>query len=60
VYNAQTASGFVLFVRWRTVVPGSGYQLWDGMGWTPISDAEYRSYIRDGFAVHMNPAHDPA
>jgi len=42
-------------VRWRTPVPGSGYDLWDGDGWLPISRAEYLSYLRCGLSVWLNP-----
>lgn len=49
------AGNNVVYVRWRTRVPGSGYDVWNGDAWVPITMAEYRSYIPNGFAVHMNP-----
>jgi len=48
--------GCTVFVRWRTPVPGSGYDLWDGERWIPITQVEFKSYVGRGVSVHVNPS----
>jgi hypothetical protein len=48
--------GCTVKVRWRTNVPGSGYDLWDGDRWVPISPLEYRAYTKErGLVIWTNP-----
>ena len=55
MFDLGTAHSNVVYVRWRTLVPGSGYDLWDGQDWLPVSRREVDQYLRRGLAVHMNP-----
>lgn len=48
-------NGYLVTIRWRTLVPGSGYDLWDGDRWVPVADAEVAEYRKRRYAIHVNP-----
>jgi hypothetical protein len=48
-----------VIVRWsdRRQPPanGTGYDLWDGEAWLPITAAEFNGYKARGLSIHVNP-----
>lgn len=47
-----------VIVRWRNKrpqAPPEGYELWTGLDWVPITDAEFESYKKLRLPIHYNP-----